>query len=288
MAAEPSGDALDELERALGRDPYAHTTNVVVLRRGEEVLARHLGDGSVDDLVDTYSVTKSVLSTLVGIALRRGDLDDLDRPVAGARTFRHLLTMTGGTRADGPWEIDEVMARPAGWVEWLEAAPATDPPGARFRYDNGAAHVLGRGLERAVGAPLAEYAAAHLFRPLGIERFEWPADPDGHAYGFGHLRLAPRDLARLGELWRAGGGGLVDPVYARAATTAQTAGGPPEGEAYGFLWWVADDHFFAGGYAGQSLVVAPAHGIVAVTTGEEARLRPGWRNARHLVAEHLL
>jgi CubicO group peptidase (beta-lactamase class C family) len=290
MVAEPTeASPLDPLARALDVDErYAHTTNLVVRRDGQEVLVLHRGGGSLDDLVDTYSVTKSVLSTLVGIALARGDLDDLDRPVAGARTFRHLLTMTGGTRADGPWEIDEVMARPEGWVEFLAAAPARDPPGARFRYDNGAAHVLGWGLAQAVGMSLGDYARAQLFAPLGIVRFEWPADPEGHLYGFGHLRLAPRDLARLGELWRAGGEGLLDPAYARAATSPQSAGGPPEDVAYGFLWWVADDSFFAGGYAGQSLVVAPARGLVAVTTGEEARLRPGWRNARHLVAQHLL
>lgn len=276
------------LDALVGGDPrYAHTTDVVVLRDGELVFARRYGGGVDGELRDTYSVTKSVVATLVGIALGDGLLRSLDEPVHAGRTVRHLLTMTGGTEADGPWEIDEVLARPEGWRAHLEAAPRRDEPGARFRYDNGAVHLLGCALADAVGQSLERYAAERLFAPLGIDAWEWPADPEGYSWGFGHLRLRPRDLARIGELWRRGGEGIVPPPFVAEATRAQTAGGPPEGEAYGYLWWVGRDAFFGGGYAGQSLVVVPREGLVAVTIGAEERLRPGWRNARHAVAEAL-
>jgi CubicO group peptidase (beta-lactamase class C family) len=282
-------DRLAALEATVAGDPrYAHTTNVVVLHHGAVVLDRGYAGGSPDDLVDLYSVTKSVVSALVGVALRRGELASLDLPVyGGPRTFRHLLTMTGGTESDGAWEIDEVLARPAGWRDFLLEAPQLTAPGERFRYDNGAVHLLGCALADAVARPLADYAEEHLFAPLGIDRFDWPADPEGYSYGFGHLRLRPRDLALVGELFRLGGGDLLAPGYAAAATTAQTTGGGPEHAGYGYLWWVGDGLFFGGGYAGQALLVLPEHELVAVAAGTEELLRPGWRNARHAVEEAL-
>jgi len=281
------------------RDPcYAHASNVLVTRLSAPVVARHFAAGSVDDLVDTYSMTKSIVAFLVGIALDRGLIAPLNERVAeyveGAAdqpyTLRHLLTMTGGAVGDGAWEIDEVMARPSGWVDWILTAPSKREPGAAFGYDNSSIHVLGAALAAAVGRPLSAYARRHLFAPLGIAAFEWPRDPDGVDYGFGHLRLRPRDIAKLGELYLGGGAfagrRLLAREFVEAATRAQTAGGGPEGASYGYLWWTAQDpvpHFFAAGYAGQSLTVIPELGLVAVTVGDEARLRPGWRNARHAV-----
>jgi CubicO group peptidase (beta-lactamase class C family) len=291
---------VDGLARLLAEDPrYRHTTAVVVRRRGETVFEH----GAVAELADTYSMTKSVVATLLGIALDRAEVASLDEPVRaflGDRvrhpyTLRHLATMTAGSDPGGAWDIDEVMARPSGWVDRLLGAPRLHEPGTRFAYDNGAAHVLGAALAAAVARPLSDYAAEHLFTPLGIESWEWPRDPDGLDYGFGHLRLRPHDVARLGELYRGAGEyesrRVVSAAFVADATRAQTAGGPPEGAAYGLLWWVADDpvpHFFAGGYAGQSLTVIPELELVAVTTGSETLLRPGWRNARHAVLEAYL
>ena len=288
---------MDGLARLLAEDPrYRHTTAVVVRRAGETVFER----GAVSELADTYSMTKSVVATLLGIALDRGEVASLDEParaflgdrVRHPYTLRNLATMTAGSDPGGAWDIDEVMARPSGWVDWLLGAPRLHEPGTRFAYDNGAAHVLGAALAAAVGRPLSDYAAEHLFAPLGIGEWDWPRDPDGLDYGFGHLRLRPRDVAKLGELYRGGGAyegrRVVSPGFVAEATRAQAAGGPPESAGSGFLWWVADDpvpHFFAGGYAGQSLTVIPSLELVAVTTGDEALLSPGWRNARHAITD---
>ena len=279
----PGGKDLQELERLVEREPaYAHTTDLLVVRRGEVVLARHFGGGSADDLVGTYSMTKSVVATLAGIASDRGLLDLAD--------IRDLLTMTAGRETGGAWDIDAVMERESGWVDWILSAPRKHPPGERFAYDNGAAHVLGACVADAVGARLSQFAGEALFGPLEIEEWSWPSDPDGRDYGFGHLRLRPRDIAKLGELYLSGGRcrghRVVSESFVAEATRAHTRGGPPEGAGYGYLWWAAHDpfpHFFAGGYAGQSLTVIPHLELVAVTIGEESRLRPGWRNARHAV-----
>jgi CubicO group peptidase (beta-lactamase class C family) len=280
---EPDGRAAAaDICRRIECDPaFGHTTSLVVVGRGAVVLERRFGPGTVDDLADTYSVTKSFVATLAGIAADRGALE-LDG-------VRDLLTMTAGRETGGAWDIDAVMERESGWVEWILSAPRRRPAGV-FAYDNGAAHVLGARIADAVGQPLAAFARDSLFEPLEIDRFEWPRDPDGRSYGFGHLRLRPRDIAKLGELYLGRGSyrgrRVVSPGFVAEATRAQTPGGPPEGSAYGYLWWTAAapfPHFFAGGYAGQSLTVVPHLDLVAVTTGDETRLRPGWRNARHAV-----
>ncbi len=265
------------LEDVLAAPPYAHTTNLLVVRDGEVVVARHYGDGSIDDLCDTYSVSKSVVATIAGVALRRGDLETLDVEVAHGYTLRQLLSMTSGLDTG---DIDDVMALE---TSWLDPLLAVEPSRSGFAYDNGGAHIAGCFLADVIGVPLDEYAAETLFAPLGIEEWEWPKDPDGYAYGFGHIRLRPRDIARLGELDLAGGGDVLDTSFVREATRAQSPGGPPEGCAYGYCWWVDGDVFFAAGYAGQCLVVSPATRTVAVATGSEEGLRDGWRNARHAI-----
>jgi CubicO group peptidase (beta-lactamase class C family) len=284
--------ALERVDGALLTDPaYAQTTALAVLHRGELVFERGYSGGDPDEPADLYSVTKSVVATLVGVALRRGDLDTVDRTVASCLdrdvprpyTLRHLLTMTAGVEADGPWEIDAVMARDDSWLDHLLAAPARDEPGMAFRYDNGSAHVLACALASVVGERLDAYAQRHLFAPRGIGRFAWPHDPEGFAYGFGHLRLRPRDAAQIGELYRRGGRDLLDPGFVREATRAHSAGGGPEGRPYGFLWWIGERGFFGAGYAGQLLTVLPEQNVVAVATGSEALLRPGWRNPRSAV-----
>jgi CubicO group peptidase (beta-lactamase class C family) len=257
-------------------------------------------------VADVFSVTKTVLATVAGIAARQGLLPDLDEPVhavlpelrdtpSAGQTWRHLLTMTRGAAVHGPWDIDEVTALPGGQVARVAAAPREEPPGRSFRYDNGAAHLLSAGLARVLGRSVAGYAAAELFRPLGIGDAVWPSDPDGVTFGFAHLRLSADALGRLGELWRGNGQPLMDPGFAAEMARPQNAGGPPEDLAYGFLAWVGDGGLMAGGWAGQHVLVRP--GAVVVTTGDP-RFAPGppprdelpadWRPALDLIRRDLL
>jgi CubicO group peptidase (beta-lactamase class C family) len=301
-------DACRRIETDIAASPrYAHTSHLRVLVAGQVVHDAHYRG---PERADVFSVTKSVLATVAGIAARRGLLPGLDEPVhavlpelrgtpAQGQTWRHLLTMTRGAAVDGPWDVDEITALPRGQVERVASAPRLDPPGQVFRYDNGAAHLLSAGLSAVLGGPVAAFAAAELFAPLGIAEPSWAADPAGVTYGFAHLRLSAADLGRLGELWRAGGAWrgrpLVDPAFAAAMTRAQSPGGPPEHLPYGRLIWVGDSYVLAGGWAGQHVLVLP--GAVVVTTGDpnfdigpppRDDLPPDWRPALDLVRRHLL
>ena len=136
------------------------------------------------------SVSKSVTSALIGIAIGRGEipgvdvkalpyfrefsLDDPD-PRWEALTLEHLLTMTAGIAWDestvvytDPANTCAGMERSDDWVQFVLDQPMTDDPGARFVYNSGATVLLAQVIKEATGLEAHEYAAAHLFGPLGI------------------------------------------------------------------------------------------------------------------------
>jgi CubicO group peptidase (beta-lactamase class C family) len=193
------------------------------------------------------------------------------------------------------------MSLPGGWVDRIVAAPRIAPAGTQFHYDDGGAHLFGAALARLVGMPLSRYAARELFGPIGITRWRWPRDPDGLDYGFGHLQLSAAGLGALGVLWLQQGmwrgHRLMDAGYAAQMTSPYSDGGPPEHCPYGYLMWVDEHGPFAGGWAGQHVMVVPAARAVVVTTGDPRfdpgppptdRLPPDWRPARELVTERLV
>jgi CubicO group peptidase (beta-lactamase class C family) len=298
----------NEIDRAVLEVPARrHIQSIVVVRGGEVLLERYFRDRRREDLSNVHSVTKSVLATLVGLAIGDGllSLDTSLGDVFGTRPFHdgdarkreitveHLLTMTSGLDAASPHDIDDIADRGESWLAGPLAAPLRAAPGASFVYNNGAAHVLGCLLAEVAGSPLPQFAEARLFGPLGVEAYRWPSDPDGNALGYGHLELRPRDLARLGELYLASGlhrgVQLLSRSFVDAATRSHSSGGPPEGVSYGYLWWVTEEcghpSFFAGGYGGQYLTVVPALELVAVTTGDVDVFIESSRNLRRLVAE---
>ena len=296
---------LPELDKALSAPALRHIQSILVAQAGELTLERYFRDRRARDLSNVHSVTKSVLATLVGIAVANrsltlattvGDVFDLEPLRQDERkqeiSVEHLLTMTSGLAAQTPYDIDEIADRGESWVQGPIAAPLQVRPGRTFIYNNGAAHVLGVLVSRATGMPLARFADEHLFGPLAIDEYRWPTDPEGNHLGFGHLELRPRDLLRLGQLYLDGGkfghSSIVPGSFIAAATKTQSSGGPPEGMPYGYLWWVAQDagpSFFAGGYGGQYLTVVPEHALVVVTTGDVDAFIESSRNLRRLVAE---
>jgi CubicO group peptidase (beta-lactamase class C family) len=302
--------AADRVLTELAADSrYAYTSSVLIWLDSEVVVAEHLHAPRSNDV---FSVTKSVLATVLGVMAQQGRLPALDTEVSAVlpelrgtpaehHSWKHLLTMTRGARTDGPWDADELTALSGGLVARIAAAPQVRTPGTTFRYDQGGVHLLSAAAAAVLGEPLSAYAWRELFKPLGFTDAEWACDQDGNAFGYAHLRLRPTDLARLGQLWLDGGSAegrqLVEPTYLRAMTRAHSAGGPPEDLPYGYLTWIGQDYVMAGGWAGQHLLVLPSARAVLVTTGDPGfevgppptdRLPADWAPALTLLRRHLL
>jgi len=159
-------------------------------------------------------------------------------------TLRQLLTMTAGF--EGPADTVASYAALDDPVRTGMSRPLFAAPGQTFSYDNGSAHMVSAVLSRVTNSSASKFAEQHLFGPLGIERYRWPADRRGNNLGHNALALTTRGMAKLGQLhlqdgaW--GGKQLLPMAYVRAATSKQNAGGPPVGLDYGYFWWVAPEH----------------------------------------------
>jgi CubicO group peptidase (beta-lactamase class C family) len=152
--------------------------------------------------------------------------------------------------------------------------PILEPPGARWTYCGGATALLGRLIADGTGRSLPQYAQAVLFAPLGIASFEWTTGADNVASAASGLRLAPRDLARLGELvltegvWH--GQRIVPAGWIRAMLQPRLP--TSWGGQYGYQWYIesiAGHRLIAGmGNGGQRLFVLPDLDLtVAITAG---------------------
>lgn len=248
---------------------------------------------------DLRSISKSVTSMLVGIALNEGTFPPLDTPVLDAFpeyadlrtpekmriTFRRLLAMSSGLVWD---ETRKPPGDPAN--SWTQMIRANDPvrfvleqrvvsaPGDSFTYSSGDTTVLGRVLAKATGKRLNDYAREKLFSPLGISDFEWgELLSTGEPAAASGLRLRPRDTAKLGQLMLADGiwgDQRILPVGWVAESTKARLNGDNLTH-YGYQWWIGETYVPEGtvkwvagmGLGGQRLFIVPALGLVVVANG---------------------
>jgi CubicO group peptidase (beta-lactamase class C family) len=264
--------------------------SVQVVRNGVLIMDAYFYPYLGDRLHDVASVTKSVTSTLVGIAVDRGLLgldqgllasfaDVVPNPPADGKVdieLRHVLTMTSGLdcgRMPGEPELFEMM-RSDDYVKYALALPLAVPPGTEFAYCSPGAHLLSAMVGRATGATALAFARENLFDPLGIRDAVWPEDPQGVTHGWGDLQLHPRDMAKIGQLflnkgiWN--GAPVVSENWVDEATRSRVIA-DADGTGYGYQWWVLggafDGLYEARGRGGQAIIVWPDKDVVAVFTG---------------------
>ena len=246
------------------------------------------------------SVTKSIVSATIGIAISRGDFPDLDTPVLSffdidktahvddqkrAMTLRHLLTMSEGLRWDenvpytDPKNTFTVMARSLDWVQFTLDQPMAREPGTRFNYNSGASLMLGQIFLQATGIDIEAYTARYLFQPLGITEYEWKRTPFGLADTQEGLFLSTRDLAKIAYLYLQKGRWNQKTIIAESWINDSLH---PSFElndelrtGYGFKWWsqryqYQDKSYVAylgKGFGGQRPIILPDFDMVIVVTG---------------------
>ena len=267
--------------------------SITVVRHGHLVAERYYAGARADSLYALRSVTKSVMSLLVGIAIHQGKILGIDQTLSellkpplptpdaahGVITVGNLLTMTGGflwNEGSDVTEYNDWVLAPD-QVEYVLARPIVAPPGTTFNYNSAAVHLLSAVLQVDAGGTAA-FADTYLLEPLGIKSRDWELDNQGIPNGGAGLYLRPRDIAKLGQLviqrGRSGNAEVVPASWIDQST--QRHGGVhdqlgaigPLG--YGELWWLGDtaEHaiVLGWGYGGQLLYIVPGLDLVVVTT----------------------
>jgi CubicO group peptidase (beta-lactamase class C family) len=290
-AAAPAGTG--------GFDRFLRQTETlafVVAQDDRLVYERYFGGADRRTRQTSFSVAKSFLSTLVGIAIDEGRIGGVTDPVTqyvpeladrdprfDEITLEDLLTMSSGLRYEEqelplPWgdDIDTYYGTNLRELA-LQDTQIEGPPAQTWHYNNYNPLLLGMVLERATGMSVSEYMSTRLWMPLGAEvDATWSLDSD--ASGFekmeSGLNAAPVDYARFGQLFLHGGEGngarIVSDEWVRAATAADVTTDPADD--YQYFWWVDVERpgrFYALGNFGQYVYVAPDAGAVIVRNGRD-------------------
>ncbi|MDB6029495.1 MAG: 6-aminohexanoate-dimer hydrolase [Verrucomicrobiales bacterium] len=285
-------DSLAEMFRFV-RERNIPVHSIQIVRHGRLVLDAYFYPYQAGMRHDVASVTKSITSTLVGIAIDKGLIRNVhaqvlsffeSRSIASldARkqtiTLEHLLTMQAGW--DCGFELHEArlfeMRRTEDWPKFMLDLPMVAEPGSRWAYCSGNCHLLSAILTQTTHTNALTFARRELFGPLGIEDVAWAADSQGNNHGWGDLQLRPRDMAKIGQLFLQQGQWhdrrIVSETWIHDATRAH-ADQTINRDHYGYFWWVkGNDYpgmFEAVGRGGQRINVWPAKDLVIVFTGGE-------------------
>ena len=288
-----------------GPDSLKEVRAVLVAVDGSTTLSFY-HDRKPTEQAHVWSVTKSVVSILVGMAVDEGRLS-LDQtlaellpehvsamtPAQQAITLKQLLTMTAGVAVDdGGLNLE--TEDPVGL---FLAYGMTNDPGTTFGYSNGSAHLVTTVLRRAIDRPILDYAREKLFDPLGIVThpawegsgphtkngfddagFAWMVDSTGvHSGGYG-LRLTAPDLLKIGQLYLDGGRWkgrqLVSEPWVTESTSNQLTAEQGNGDEYGYFWWLISEPgspgYLAAGAWYQRIFVIPSRSLVIVVTADDS------------------
>jgi len=282
-------DKLAELLLAI-REKNIQVHSLLMIRNGYVVADATFYPYDGQTVHNVASVTKSVMTTLIGIAVDQGklDLDDKvisffpDRSIANLDerkediTVRHLGSMSSGldcTAESDELTLQEMVASPD-WVQFVLDRKVAWVPGEQFVYCSPAIHLLSPILQEATGMTTLDFARQYLFEPLGFGEVIWPRDPLGYYDGWADVSLHPHDMAKLGFLFlhkgQWDGKQIVSRRWVEEATRAQVATPAGDVDPYGYGWWMVPDVegvYRADGRGGQYIFVLPQWNMIVVTTG---------------------
>jgi CubicO group peptidase (beta-lactamase class C family) len=268
--------------------PALHT--FIVSRQGNIQMERTFRGPPADRPVNVKSVSKTIIATLVGIAIDRKIFDGLDQPIAPLLqdrlprnadprlqrvTIGNLLSMQAGLeRTSGPNYGRWVESND--WVRYALSREFVDEPGGGMLYSTANSHLLSALLTVRTGRSTLQNAREWLGKPLDISIPPWPRDPQGIYFGGNDMLLSPRAMLAFGEVFlRSGeseGKQIVPKSWIEESWKPRTSS-PFTGDAYGLGWFVssADDGqpiYYAWGYGGQMIYVVPHASLVVVMTSD--------------------
>ncbi|NEW07566.1 serine hydrolase [Paenibacillus sp. SYP-B3998] len=280
---------LNQMDSAV-ESKHTRTYSVLIVRNGHIVFEKYYHNKTRNTPTGVFSVTKSVLSALTGIAIEKGYVKNVDQKISDFLpqvfsdvtdsrkkeiTIKQALSMTGGLES-----VDNTIGvwfQSPDWNMNTINKPLRNEPGSKFEYNTGLPHLLSGVLTKATGMSTEQFANKYLFGPLDITNYEWSQDPQGITSGGTRLSLTPRDMAKLGYLYLHEGEWEGQPIVSKKWVQASIHK-QVEVDAntdYGYLFWLPDVKdkngkkvfaFEANGYGGQYIRVIPEWNLVVVMT----------------------
>lgn len=316
QSAGINGTALNALYGELSSDAHADLKGIVILRNGHLISERYFNGDAADTLHDIRSATKSITSTLMGLALQRGYVRSVDDSIADYLPnlprdgkekirIRDLLTMRSGLDADDTDQAtpgnESSLDESTDWIKTAYSVPMKRKPGETYLYCSINAFLTGAIIENATNMPLDEFARKNLFEPLGIARFEWRHVPVNRTTGQGNLQITARDAAAIGELFLQNGKHGRRQIVSRTWVARSLANQVPisavdrYADFYGYMWYTkteqAGDHsvlvHFASGNGGNKIYIVPALNMVLAITSSAYNQGYGQRRSRDILLKVL-
>lgn len=237
------------------------------------------------------SITKSIASILIGVAIKNGEIDNTEIKVLDffggydlsqvdetlkTATLENLLTMQLGMEwheIDRPIDSTNTTAQIEAskhWIQFTLNQPMDTVPGTKWVYNSGASQLMSGIIKEATGLYMDEYAKKHLFAPLGIKNFHWKKTPAGLPDALGGLYLEAEDLAKIGQLMLKDGKWAERQIISAdwvKRSVAKHVVFDEEG-GYGYQWWRDDQDgveiWACHGFGDQYLLVFPEFQTIAV------------------------
>lgn len=258
--------------------------------KSDSILYEKYYDGfGRDSKSNSFSVVKSVVSALMGIAIQDGDIKSLDQkvvdfipdlkgPYADKVTVGDLSSMASGQKWSEEYYNPFSVTSASYFVKDLDALiidqPITEKPGEKFRYKSGTTQLLGMVIKKATGKTLSDYLTEKLWQPLGAEKTAlWQLDSEekGMEKAFCCLATNARDFARIGKLYknhgRWNGAQLLDSSFVELSVKPRFEESPQ----YGYGWWLdvfrGKKVFMMRGHLGQYILVVPEEDLIVVRLG---------------------
>jgi CubicO group peptidase (beta-lactamase class C family) len=296
-AAKPIAPSWDQGGKHWTVESYMaayRVSGLLVLKDGQIVLEKYGLGRKPTERWTSFSVAKSLTSTLVGAAIQDGKIKSIDDPITryvpelkGSAyegvSVRQMLMMSSGVKWNEDYvdpksdvalagqKVEEPGVDPM--VSYLKRLPRAHPPGSTFHYNTGETDLVAVLVAKATGEPMSRYASEKIWKPYGMEQDAvWMTDPGGVERGGCCVSMTLRDFGRLGQFVLDGGVAngkpVVPPWWTKEATRRQIATddkNAPPGSGYGWFWWIrGPDEYDAIGIFGQAIATFPKERVVIV------------------------